>query len=255
MKHLIISAGYAIHDLYHHRLISFSLAVLVLVFTLGYFFSSFIVSGHTKVLIDYCVGAYHCFVIAFILICVVSLLKRIESCQILIWFLTNGCSRHAFIYGLWVGCCFILLIASILFYGTFILFCYQQTGHWFFYMWPPYVTYFFEGLLVLSFAFFWSQLLSTNMCYAALVGSYLTCMFNHSWFLYMQHHATGIKYLTTVGIHYLLPDLHLIDIQSQTLYELPINSFAFMCTLIYSALFCCILLLITGYVFKHKQLA
>lgn len=254
MKQLIISATYAVHDLWHHRLISFSSAVLVFVFSLGYFFSSFIVSGHTKVLIDYCVGAYHCFVIAFILICVVSLMKRIESCRIPIWFLTNGCSRSAFIYGLWIGCAFILLIASLFFYCTFIWFCYQQTGHWFFNLWPSYVTYFFEGLLVLSFAFFWSQLLSINICYAALTGSYLVCILNHSWFLHIQQYATGIKYFLAMGVHYILPSLHLIDIQSQTLYELPINSFTFICALIYCALFCSILLLVTGYIFKHKQL-
>ncbi len=254
MNHLIISTVYAMHDLYHHRVISFAFAILIFTFSLGYFFTSLIVSGHLKVLVDYCAGAYHCFVLAFVFIGVVTLLKRTESSRTHIWFLTNGCSRTTLIIGLWLGCASILLITSLLYYGIFILFCFHQTGQWLFFIWKSYITYFFEGMLVLSFAFFWSQFLSINMCCAAIACSYLICMLNHAWFLHIQAHTTGIAYFVALGLHYFLPNLHMIDIQSETFYELPIDIPIFAGTLIYTGLFCSILLTVAGYIFKHKQL-
>ncbi|MBI2775254.1 hypothetical protein HYX58_04585 [Candidatus Dependentiae bacterium] len=254
MHPTLISARYTLHDAWHHRIVSFASALCASLFFMGSFFTTLIVSGHTKVLIDFCCGAYHLFSIMFVLIFVVNYLHRLEQTHFYHWFLTSGCTRYAFLIGSFCAFSIIIFASAFLFFFSILLFLYYQTNIWFFYLWPAFCMYALEGILLISFALFWSMLLSLYWCYAALLGSYLMCVLNHSWIAIMQQKTGGIARIACFAFYYLMPDLELINIQSNVMYELPINYAHVFFAICYSACFCAVILFATIKIFEKKNL-
>lgn len=240
--------------MWHHRITSFASAVCTSLYLIGYFLTTLIVSGHTKVLIDFCCGAYHLFSILFVLIFVLNYLHRLEHTHFYHWFLTSGCSRAEFIIGAFGALCMLMIATAFLFFLASILFLHHQTNVWFFYLWPVFCAHALEGVFLISFAYFWSTLLSLYWCYAALLGSYLICLLNHSWIVIIEQKTTGIARAACFAFYYLMPDLDLLNIQSNVMYELPINYSQLFFATTYILCYCALLLIGTVTVFQKKNL-
>src|SRR6516165_6500749 len=160
MNAVIASIHFTFLDLWHHRIISFACALITAFWSIGSFFSMLIVSGHVKVLIDFYCAAHHFFVIIFPFIFILQFFKRLEDTHFYHWFLISGCPRSAFLLGAFCAFFLVLSASAFLFFCSMLFFMRYQTGFWFFYLWPVFLLHVLEGTLLVSFALFWSMILS-----------------------------------------------------------------------------------------------
>ena len=245
---------FAIHNTISHSLIPAALSILAASYLFGFFLTQLIVSGHIRVLIDYACGAYYLFILLFTFIFVINYFKRLEANHNYQWLLTSGISRKSFIMYSYCAFALIIFLIGLLFFLAAYFWIYYQTGITVFYLWPSFLIYACEGMVLIALATIFAISLSLYVAYFAFLGSYLLCLVNHSWWQTIISKDDSYSKYLQLFISYMIPDFKLLDIHAAILYEQPIDYYSFCAILIYCSFFSIAITVFARYLFKRTAL-
>lgn len=245
---------YTVQELCHHKLCSFVMAIYFIVFFLIYFFTQFAVSGHLKIAIDF--GLFICFVtsITFPILYTIPFIYRHQEQALWPFFLTKNISRTQLLIYTLLSFTIIFLTLCLLNYGIALCIIKFFTSTWVLYIWPAYISIAMQGIFFISTAFFFSLITQPSIAQLALITIYFVCYTNHEWVHILQQNEQPLTACIATLLYYCLPDLSLLDMQSEVIYQLPLSFCKITLSFIYISLFCLFFILSSLRVFNTKKL-
>lgn len=220
----------------------------------AYFIVQFTVGGHIKIFMDYALFAYFLLTILFPVVCVIPFINRHEHHKLWSFFLSKGISRSTLIVQLWSAFVLIITILEFIFYCAAVITLKLLTNTWILFLWPAFITLSLQGIFFVSCALFFALITQPLIAQLATICVYCVCYTNHEWIAILQQNGSPELGRIATVLYYFLPDLSLLDIKSEVIYQLPFNYSALLLSFLYITLFSIIFLVVSSKVFNKKVL-
>ena len=254
IKQVITVASYTIKESLYNKIIQLSAGILILTFTISYFLTDLMIGSRLKVLMDFSLLSYQLFGFCFILFFVIPFFSKPQRLKTLSLFLVKPIYRSTFLFGVFVGFTIILFISSIFFYTASLIYLWYISGFFMPHLFLAFLSIFFESLFLTSSAILLSLLLPNLLSYICLFAIYIIAYSSHSWLMLITKKASAFWAFIAYITYYGLPDLSLLDIKSQIIYQLPLNTHSFVISILYTISTTSLLLAFSFIVFKRKNI-
>ena len=232
MRPLVTIAWYTICEALHHRIILLAFSIVLGIFFTGNLLGHYLIGSYEKILLDCAFFSFQLFILLLNAFFAIPFFEKQKRYQMHAFFLKKGLTTSHFFYGVSLGFFCLLCSFCIVFYSLSIVILKYLIGQWFFHLLLGFLALAQEGVVLISIAIFFSLLLPKTLCYGATFAVYALCYTNYS--------------------YYLLPDLSLVDIKSNVMYELPLNYVGFSFNIAYIFTFSMLFLLGGHYIFQKN---
>lgn len=230
---------YTLHQIFTQRIFFLAIILWLSCIAIAHYTAQLLLGSYQKIMIDSAFFSYQLFCFFFLFLWAIPYFEKQRQYQTYAFFLPK-ISRATFYYQTILGFICILCTTCILFYSANLIGLWYLTGQWFFHLIWGFLSVACENFILLSAAFFFSLILSQAFSYFATFSFYVLCYTNHDWYALLQK-KDGIERLIGTLFYYCLPDLALLDIKSQVLYEMPVElnkvAFSIAYAFCFSALF------------------
>ncbi|MDE0119201.1 MAG: ABC transporter permease subunit [Bdellovibrionales bacterium] len=255
MKNIFLMAINTIKEVKRHKIFYALGSVVIFIVGAGVILGPLSLSEQTRLSINFSFTACHIGLIVIAVYFASTLISHEIERKTIITLFTKPISRMQFIIGKFLGLSFILLLA-LLFLTLFVVFIYmiyrQPVGAILFIaLWGI----FLEALILLAIAFFFSSFTSS---FLVLVYSVLVFIIGHSansiiFFLGKGEGDSFFKLLVSI-VTRVFPNFEKLNWRAQALYQDSLVAGELLSCSIYSFSWIIFLLIITGLLFKRKQI-
>ncbi|MGM0609079.1 MAG: ABC transporter permease [Candidatus Muiribacteriota bacterium] len=240
----------AIRDKIFYSLIFFAFALLFF----SWILSSLTISDPVKIIKDFGLGAVSLIGVLIAVFIGIGLFQRELDKKTIYVLLAKPVQRWEFLLGKYFGLCFTIFLEVVFMTFLVILMCYSK-GEWIsFYFFYVVIAIYFELLLILGVAFFFSSFSSSN----------LSAMFTLSVFV-IGHFTKDLKLITNETnnvffssfidfLYYLLPNLEFLNYTTEVVHNLPISVNMYFLSLFYAITYTFILFMLSVFIFNRKEI-
>jgi len=253
-KQIITIAKYTISESIEKKIILFAVAISSLTLVSGYFLTELMIGSRLKVLMDFSLLSYQIFEFFFICFFVLTFLNNRERLKMFSVFLVKPIKRSTFLSGVLVGNITILAIAGIFFLLASNIFIFLLLNIWTWHLTPAFIAILLESIFLTSSAILLSLLLPQILSYLGFFSIYIICYTSYNWLNIIIKKHDSIKSFIGYAIYLVLPDLSLLDIKNEVIYQLKFDLKIFLIAAIYTITSSFLLFILSVKIFNKKNL-